>query len=100
MLNFLKMDFKRFARTRSFYMALLTALIFLGLFSLAAYYVTGFAEEFAPQAEDMMNDQMLNMARKRMNFNFFFSFFFSLPGMRMLHALLSLFAAGFLSREH
>jgi len=100
MLNYILMDFKRLLRTRSFYLALLIAVFFLSMFALAGYYVTGFAEEFVPQAERMMNEQVLEMARGYMTFNLFFSFFFSLPGMRMLHALLSLFAAGFLSREH
>lgn len=100
MLNYLKMDGKRLLRTRGFYAAMLLALFFLGMFALAGYFVTGFAEEFMPASESLMNDQMRSAARRYMSFNLFFSFFFSLPGMRMLHALLSLFAAGYLAREH
>lgn len=100
MMNYLRMDLKRLIKTRSFYMIMLVAIAFLAIFALASYYVTGIAEEFVPGSERMLNDNILATARSFMTFNFFFSFFFSVAGMRMLHMLLSLFAAGYLSKEH
>lgn len=100
MKRYFLMDLRRLFKTRNFYIAMIVSIIFLSIFALASYYVTGIAEEFVPGSERMFNDQVLNQARAQMTFNFFFSFFFSLPGMRMLHMLLSLFAAGYLSKEH
>ncbi len=100
MIAYLRMDIRRLLKTRGFYAAMIVALVFLSIFALASYYVTGIAEEMMPGSRAMINDQMVNEARAYMTFNFFFSFFFSLPGMRMLHMLLSLFAAGYLSKEH
>lgn len=100
MIRYLSMDIRRLFRTRSFYTSMIVSVIFLSIFALAAYFVTGIAEDMLPGSERLINEQMMSQARARMTFNFFFSFFFSLPGMRMLHMLLALFAAGFLSREH
>ena len=100
MTRYFLMDVKRLFRTRGFYIAMIVSIFFLSIFSLASYYVTGIAEEFVPGSERMFNEQIVSQARAQMTFNFFFSFFFTLPGMRMLHMLLSLFAAGYLSKEH
>ncbi len=100
MIRYLSMDLRRLFKTRSFYTAMIVAVIFLAIFALAAYFVTGIAQDVMPGSERLINEQMMNRARAQMTFNFFFSFFFSLPGMRMLHVLLALFASGFLSREH
>ena len=100
MIRYLSMDIRRLFRTRSFYTSMIVSVIFLSIFALAAYFVTGIAEDMMPGSGRLLNEQMMNRARTQMSFNFFFSFFFSLPGMRMLHMLLALFAAGFLSREH
>lgn len=100
MTRYFLMDVKRLFKTRGFYIAMIVSIFFLSIFSLASYYVTGIAEEFVPGSEQMLNEQIVSQARAQMTFNFFFSFFFSLPGMRMLHMLLSLFAAGYLSKEH
>ena len=100
MRRYFLMDMRRLFRTRGFYIAIIVSIFFLSIFALASYYVTGIAEEFVPGSERMLNPQLITQARAQMTFNFFFSFFFSLPGMRMLHMLLSLFAAGYLSKEH
>ena len=100
MIKYLSMDLRRLFRTKSFYVSMLIIIIFLSIFATASYYVEGMAEEMMPTGAQSMPPQVLDQVRKLITFNFFFSFFFSIPGMRMHHVLLALFAAGYLSKEH
>lgn len=97
----MSMDLRRLFRSKSFYVSMMIIIIFLSIFAFASYYVEGMAEEFVPAAGGRnMPPQVLDQVRKLITFNFFFSFFFSIPGMRMHHVLLALFAAGYISKEH
>ncbi|NLC32767.1 MAG: ABC transporter permease subunit [Clostridiales bacterium] len=100
MIKYLSMDLRRLFRTKSFYVSMLIIIIFLSIFATASYYVEGMAEEMLPPGSHAVPSQVLDQVRKLITFNFFFSFFFSIPGMRMHHVLLALFAAGYLSKEH
>ena len=101
MMQYLKMDIRRMLRTRGLYIGILVSLFFLGIFSVASYLVTGIASEIMPAGSGALPPtELLVQARKMMNVNYFLSFFFSMPGFRLLHMLLALFAAGFLSKEH
>ncbi|NLD33350.1 MAG: ABC transporter permease subunit [Clostridiales bacterium] len=99
--RYLSMDIRRMLRTRSLYISMLVSLIFLAFFSIASYFVTGIASDMMPGGHGPLPpSEMLVQARKMMNINYFLGFFFTLPGLRLLHMLLALFAAGFLSKEH
>jgi len=100
MMKYMAMDLRRLFRTKSFYVSIIIITVFLSIFATASYYVEGMAQELVPQGGRGMPSGVLESIRRAITFNFFFSFFFSLPGMRMHHVLLALFAAGYLSKEH
>jgi ABC-type transport system involved in multi-copper enzyme maturation permease subunit len=102
MINMLHMDIRRLFKTRGYYITMLVSLILLAIFATAGYIVTGLGGSFGPQMENMsMGDAtpaMIAQARRMMDFNFFASFYLSHNS--ILHLLIALFAAGFISKDH
>lgn len=102
MTNYLLMDLRRLLRTRGFYVAMLLSLVLLAIFAGASYLVTGISEEMLPpeHAGDLpLNpDAMLRQARRMMNFSYFLSFYLSSNS--VMHLLITLMAAGFISKDH
>lgn len=100
MIRYLRMDLRRLFKTRGFYLSILLSLVFLLILSIAAYFVTGLAQEMTGQefSGPMNNPMIITQARSQMNVGFFASFFLSHNS--LLHLLLALFAAGFIAKDH
>jgi ABC-type transport system involved in multi-copper enzyme maturation permease subunit len=99
MIKYIAMDFRRLFKTRSFYIAMIIALLLLTIYSSAAYFFTGAGvikatEGKAPPAVT----QMLKQARQFLDFNHFASIMNT--GTGMLHLILAAFAAAFISKDH
>lgn len=100
MMGMLTADFSRLKRSRGFYIIIIISLALLAIFATAAYFVTGFAQEMTQMemTGPFMTEDLLQRARRAMNLNFFASFYLSHNN--VLHLLVALFAAGFISRDH
>ncbi len=102
MINIIKMDVQRLFKTRGYYTTILVSLILLAIFATAGYIVTGLGGSFGPGARDipagLATPALIAQARRMMDFNFFASFYLSHNS--ILHLLIALFAAGFISRDH
>lgn len=102
MMRYLAMDIRRLFKTRGFYVTILISLVLLGIFAGASYFVTGIGEEMLPEGHagqmPFGGEAMLQQARRMMNFSFFVSFYLSSNS--ILHLLLAVMAAGFISKDH
>ena len=99
MKRYIAMDLRRLFKTRSFYIAMILALLLLAIYASAAYFFTSASvikttEGKAPPAVT----QMLKQARIFLDFNHFASIMNT--GTGMLHLILAAFAAAFISKDH
>lgn len=99
MKRYIAMDFRRLFKTRSFYIAMLIALLLLAIYSSAAYFFTGAGIPKAAEGQaPLAITQMLRQARLFLDFNHFASIMNT--GTSMLHLILAAFAAAFISKDH
>lgn len=99
MTRMIRADLSRLYRSKGYYIIIILSLVLLAIFALAAYFVTGFAREMTGMdAGSFMNGDLLEQARRMMNLNFFASFYLSHNS--ILHLLIAVFAAGFISKDH
>ena len=99
MIKYIAMDIRRLFKTRSFYTAMIIALILLTIYASAAYFFTGAGIPKAAAGQPALPiTELLRQARKFLDFNHFASIMNT--GTSMLHLILSAFAAAFISKDH
>ena len=99
MIRYIAMDIRRLFKTRSFYIAMIIALILLTIYASAAYFFTGAGIPRAAAGQPALPiTELLRQARKFLDFNHFASIMNT--GTSMLHLILAAFAAAFISKDH